>query len=140
LVTSITSFGRSGLSDFLLQRASAVVLGLYALCVVSWLLLNPQASYEELGWYFGSLPMRLFSTLALFSLLAHAWIGMWTVGTDYIRKLMFGRIYHSLPYPGHRPEYQQREVTQKLMFHGRHRYPMVDLSLVSTQLLLLQME
>jgi succinate dehydrogenase / fumarate reductase membrane anchor subunit len=91
LVTTITSFGRSGLSDFLLQRASAVVLGLYALCVVSWLLLNPQASYEELGWYFGSLPMRLFSTLALFSLLAHAWIGMWTVGTDYIRKLMFGK-------------------------------------------------
>tara|TARA_Y100000994_G_C15411758_1_gene326173 strand:- start:109 stop:312 length:204 start_codon:yes stop_codon:yes gene_type:complete len=35
--------------------------------------------------------MRLFSTLALFSLLAHAWIGMWTVGTDYIRKLMFGK-------------------------------------------------
>ena len=70
---------------------SAVVLGLYALCVVSWLLLNPQASYEELGRYFGSLPMRLFSTLALFSLLAHAWIGMWTVGTDYIRKLMFGK-------------------------------------------------
>ena len=37
LVTNVASFGRSGLADFVLQRVSAVVVGLYALCLVGFL-------------------------------------------------------------------------------------------------------
>jgi succinate dehydrogenase / fumarate reductase membrane anchor subunit len=33
----------------------------------------------------------IFSTLAVLSTAAHAWIGMWTIGTDYIRDHYFGR-------------------------------------------------
>lgn len=32
-----------------------------------------------------SMPMRLFSVLAVISLAGHAWVGMWTVFTDYIK-------------------------------------------------------
>ena len=35
--------------------------------------------------------MRMFSTLAMLATAAHAWIGMWTVGTDYMRAHYFGR-------------------------------------------------
>lgn len=31
-----------------------------------------------------SLPMRLFSLVAIIALAGHAWVGMWTVFTDYI--------------------------------------------------------
>ena len=91
MVTSVTSLSRSGLSDFLLQRASAVVLALYAGCVLGWFLVHDGVTHEQLATYFGSMTMRLFSTLALLATVAHGWIGMWTIGTDYVREHYFGR-------------------------------------------------
>ena len=41
MVRAVTSFGRSGLSDWLLQRFTAVVLLAYVLCVGGILLLTP---------------------------------------------------------------------------------------------------
>ncbi len=90
MVTNVTSFGRSGLSDFLVQRVSAVILAVYALCVVGWFLVNPDAAHGDLVRYFSSPSMTVFSTLTIGALAAHAWIGMWTVGTDYIRPHYFG--------------------------------------------------
>ena len=91
MVTNVTSFSRSGLSDFVLQRASAVVLAVYTLCVVGFFLANPDMTFDRLHDYFSSTPMKLFSTLALIATAIHAWIGMWTIGTDYIMPLGFGR-------------------------------------------------
>ena len=36
--------------------------------------------------------MQAFSTMAILSIVAHAWVGMWTIGTDYIRPHYFGGI------------------------------------------------
>ncbi|MCZ6657689.1 MAG: succinate dehydrogenase, hydrophobic membrane anchor protein [Gammaproteobacteria bacterium] len=90
LVTNVTSLTRSGLADFLIQRITAVVLALYTLCVLGFLLVTDNLSHAALVDYFGSMGMRLFSTMAVLSTAAHAWIGMWTVGTDYIRPHYFG--------------------------------------------------
>ena len=90
MVTNVTSFSRSGLSDFVVQRVSAVILAMYALCVSSFLLVNPDPSYQRLIEYFDSPSMVVFSTLAVGSFAAHAWVGLWTVGTDYIRPHYFG--------------------------------------------------
>ena len=90
MVTQVTSFGRSGLSDFVVQRVSAVIIGLYALCVTFFFVANPNVSYEALTGFFGNTSMKVFSTLAVVATAAHAWIGMWTVGTDYIRAHYFG--------------------------------------------------
>ena len=32
-----------------------------------------------------SLPMRLFTLLMILALVGHAWVGMWTVLTDYVK-------------------------------------------------------
>ena len=53
MVTNVTSFSRNGLSDFVLQRVTAVVLAVYTLCVVGWFLANPGTSHAELVGYFG---------------------------------------------------------------------------------------
>ena len=53
MVTNITNFGRSGLSDWLLQRASAVILALYTLFVVGYLLLHPNLDYATWSGLFG---------------------------------------------------------------------------------------
>ncbi|MCE2460234.1 MAG: succinate dehydrogenase, hydrophobic membrane anchor protein [Pseudomonadales bacterium] len=91
LVTNITSFGRSGLADFVLQRVSAVVLGLYALCICGFFATTPHVDHAALVGFLDSLTMKAFTTLAVVALGMHAWIGMWTVGTDYVRRHYFGR-------------------------------------------------
>ena len=91
LVTNVTSFGRSGLADFVLQRATGVVLGLYGLCLVGFFASTPNLDHAALVGFLDSLTMKAFTTLAVVALAMHAWIGMWTVGTDYIRGHYFGR-------------------------------------------------
>ena len=91
MVTSVSSLTHSGVGDFLIQRLSAVVMTVYTLCVVGFFLTHPPMTHLTLVGYFGSLPMVLFSTLLVLSTAAHAWIGMWTIGTDYIRDHYFGK-------------------------------------------------
>jgi len=38
--------------------------------------------------------MRIFSLLALLSIAAHAWIGLWTVATDYIKPTGTRLVFH----------------------------------------------
>jgi succinate dehydrogenase / fumarate reductase membrane anchor subunit len=92
VVTNAASPGRRGLVDFLVQRVSAVILGLFALCVGGWFAVNPGAGHSELAGYLGAPVMMVFASVAVASLIAHTWIGMWTVGTDYLRPHYFGRI------------------------------------------------
>ncbi|MDW5377045.1 succinate dehydrogenase, hydrophobic membrane anchor protein [Halomonas sp. HP20-15] len=85
MVTNITNFGRSGLSDWLIQRVSAIILALYTLFMVGYLLLHPGLDYATWNGLFAQTWMRIFSLLAFVSLAAHAWIGLWIVITDYIK-------------------------------------------------------
>ncbi|EAT13609.1 succinate dehydrogenase, hydrophobic membrane anchor protein [Bermanella marisrubri] len=82
---SVTNFSRSGLSDWLIQRVSAVILALYTVFIVGFLLANPDLDYAQWKEFFSSNAVRIFSLLALISTVAHAWIGMWTVATDYFK-------------------------------------------------------
>jgi succinate dehydrogenase / fumarate reductase, membrane anchor subunit len=90
VVTNVTSFGRSGLSDFVVQRVSAVIIAVYVLCLAGFFVANPNVGFDALSGFFRSMPMKMFSTLAVLATAAHAWIGMWTIGTDYIRGHYFG--------------------------------------------------
>ena len=91
LVVNATSFSRSGLSDFLLQRVTAIVLGLYALCIVGFLIANPDLDQIQWVSYMTSPAMLVFGTLAILSFAIHVWIGMWTVGTDYLSEHKMGK-------------------------------------------------
>ncbi len=85
MVTAVTSFGRSGLSDWLVQRVSAVILGIYILFMVAYLLLNPDIEFAQWQALFNNTSMRIFSLMALLSLGAHCWIGLWSISTDYLK-------------------------------------------------------
>jgi len=91
MVTAVTSFGRSGLYDWLIQRITAVVLAIYTFFVVGYVIANPELSYAQWHGLFGHFWVRLFSLLALLSAAAHAWIGLWSVLTDYVTPLTLGR-------------------------------------------------
>lgn len=90
MVTSVTSLGRSGLYDWLVQRVSAVILLAWFLCIGGTILGQPDMTYEYWKTVFSSTPMRIFTLLALVSLVAHAWVGLWSVITDYLTERMLG--------------------------------------------------
>lgn len=90
MVTSVTSFGRSGLYDWLIQRVSAVVLAAYTLFLTAYLIMNPELTYEQWSDLFSQLWMRVFSLAALLSFVTHAWIGLWSVVTDYLTERLLG--------------------------------------------------
>ncbi len=91
MVTNTTSLGRSGLADWLIQRLSALVLLAYTLWVAAGVLLLPELNHENWRLLFAAPAMRIFSLAALLALCAHAWIGVWTVSTDYLTEAHLGR-------------------------------------------------
>ena len=89
-VTSIASLGRNGLYDWVMQRISALVLSAYFIFLFVYLVINPDLTYQEWSGLFSQLWMQVFSTISLFMLLAHVWIGTWGVFTDYITPRLMG--------------------------------------------------
>ena len=90
MVSSVTSFGRSGLSDWLLQRVTAVIIAAYTLFMVVYLLAADGLTYSQWVALHQSLWMRLFSLFAVLSVAIHAWIGLWSVLTDYVTVRLLG--------------------------------------------------
>jgi succinate dehydrogenase / fumarate reductase membrane anchor subunit len=73
-------------SDWLVQRLSAVILGVYSVFMVVYLLLNPSMEFSQWQALFSGTSMRIFSLMALLSLGAHCWIGLWSISTDYLKR------------------------------------------------------
>lgn len=90
MVTTVTSFGRSGLSDWLIQRVTGVVIASYFLFMVGYLCTHKGLDYSTWHALHQITCMKIFNTVTLLSVVAHAWIGIWVVLTDYITVRLLG--------------------------------------------------
>ena len=74
-----------GLSDWLMQRITALAVGLYTLLLLSILLFKP--GLDLAGWQhiFRGTLFRIATFVALVSTFLHAWVGMRDIIMDYIR-------------------------------------------------------
>jgi len=90
MVTAVTTFGRSGLSDWVLQRFTALLLAAYTLFIVGFLLANPDLTYEQWSELYSCVAMRIFSFIVLLMIVIHGWIGLWVVLTDYVTTRLMG--------------------------------------------------
>ena len=88
-VKSATGLTGSGTRDWVIQRISAAILALYSIVMMGFFLSHALTSdpitYGEWVRFIMSMPMRLFSFLAIVALAGHAWVGMWTIFTDYVK-------------------------------------------------------
>lgn len=84
MVDNVTSLSRSGLSDWVIQRVTAIVLGLYIIFLFGYFVMHPQLDFTTWKALFSCNVFRIISFLAFFSLVLHTWVGIWTVLTDYI--------------------------------------------------------
>ncbi|MGV7961440.1 succinate dehydrogenase membrane anchor subunit [Photorhabdus tasmaniensis] len=87
MVSNASALGRTGIHDWLLLRASAIIIVLYVLYMLGFVAITSDITYEVWRGFFSSSITKVFTVLALFSILAHAWIGMWQVLTDYVKPL-----------------------------------------------------
>ncbi len=91
MVTSVSSLGRSGVFDWLVQRVSAVVLLAWFVFVGIYLATHSSLTFEQWTNLFNLTGMRIFTLGAILALCAHAWVGMWTISTDYLTPAMLGK-------------------------------------------------
>ena len=90
MVTNATNLSRSGLRAWIIQRVSAVILGAFFLFILIYIFCHPGIDYATWKNLFSLTWVRIFTFLALLSMVAHAWIGIWTISTDYITSRMHG--------------------------------------------------
>lgn len=87
---SATNFSKNGISDWLAQRVSAYVLGVYFVVVLGFLVCQAPVDFAQWQAFMTSTAMRYFTLVSLLALAAHAWIGIWTVLTDYVTERQMG--------------------------------------------------
>lgn len=84
MVNSSTSVNRRGLSDWLIQRFSAVYMVCFLAGLIVFFITHPALSYTEWHNLFSGICIKTLTLLFFVSLLLHAWVGIWTVLTDYV--------------------------------------------------------
>jgi succinate dehydrogenase / fumarate reductase membrane anchor subunit len=82
------SLSGSGSRDWLVQRFTAVFLAIYTIYIFIFILRHPDFSYDAWLGLFSRPFMQLSTLFALFSVALHAWVGLWTVLTDYVKPLI----------------------------------------------------
>ncbi|MDH4234879.1 MAG: succinate dehydrogenase, hydrophobic membrane anchor protein [Gallionella sp.] len=85
-----------GLRDWLIQRISAVVMGVYTLTLAVYLLMQPRVDYDVWTGLFSSLAVRTFTLLFLMCLFFHAWIGIRDIVMDYVKPASVRLVIHVL--------------------------------------------
>ncbi|MDY7025047.1 MAG: succinate dehydrogenase, hydrophobic membrane anchor protein [Pseudomonadota bacterium] len=89
-IKSVTSLTRTGTGDWIAQRLSAIILALYSVFIVGYLIGN-NPSFEQWTALFDCGWMKLATLAAIAAFGAHAWVGLWTVFSDYVNERQMGK-------------------------------------------------
>ena len=76
---------RSGVVEWLIQRITALMIGVYAIFIVAFWWMHAPMTFSTWQALWAHTSMRWASLLVMVALLWHAWIGLWTVLTDYVK-------------------------------------------------------
>lgn len=85
MVAIVTGLGKSGLQEWLIQRVTAVILFFYCIFIFYFFIFNQNINYEILNIFFDNISVKVFTLISILSLSAHAWVGLWTILTDYVK-------------------------------------------------------
>ncbi|WP_039669845.1 succinate dehydrogenase, hydrophobic membrane anchor protein [Coxiella endosymbiont of Amblyomma americanum] len=74
-----------GYRNWCVQRITACLGGIYTVFVIIFLVTHHPISYAEWNNLFTHTTMKIFTLSVVLSMLWHAWIGVWTIITDYVK-------------------------------------------------------
>ncbi len=92
MVRNILALTGSGVRDWLIQRVTALLILAYVITLVTYVVQHAPLTYAAWHQFFACHVVKIVTTLILLSVVWHAWIGMWTVFTDYIKPRMLRRV------------------------------------------------
>ena len=78
------------------QRYSSILILIYVAYIFCFLFSNGQISYFDWTMFILSFEMRAFTSLISLLIILHSFIGLWTVGTDYLTKRTLGFLNKSV--------------------------------------------
>ncbi|MBN9288754.1 MAG: succinate dehydrogenase, hydrophobic membrane anchor protein [Gammaproteobacteria bacterium] len=81
------SLGGTGSRDWLVQRFTAIFLAIYTIFLFLFVVRHPDIAYGDWLNLFSQPLMQISTLFALVCIAFHAWIGLWTVLTDYVKPL-----------------------------------------------------
>lgn len=85
MVKSVLGVNHQGLRDWLVQRVSAVVMAIYSVSMIAYFLITPSIDFVSWHALFAHASVKIATILFVAALLFHAWVGMWTIFTDYVK-------------------------------------------------------
>lgn len=85
MVTNVTSLTGNGLKDWLIQRVTAIYFAVYSIFLICFLLTHSNLNFEQWHTLCAHGLFQIATAIALLALSLHAWIGIWTVTTDYMK-------------------------------------------------------
>lgn len=92
----VVKTSHNGLRDWLVQRISALVIGAYLIFILGYLLANQPIYFAQWHDLFSGVLMKTATLLVIIAIVWHAWIGLWTVLTDYVKNSLLRLIVQSL--------------------------------------------
>ena len=96
MVKSVLSVKHQGLHDWAIQRISAIVMAVYSLGLMTYFVTHSGLSFAEWHTLFSQTWVKVCTLLFTFALLYHAWVGMWTIFTDYVKPFALRAVLHVL--------------------------------------------
>lgn len=81
-----------GVHEWLLVRCSAILILVYLIYLAYFIFFNTSLSYSEWCNFFSNKTIKICSTLTLFAMLSHTWVGMHHILEDYIKKYILKKL------------------------------------------------
>lgn len=85
MVKTVLSVTHQGLREWAIQRVSAIVMAIYSIGLIAYIVCHPGLSFAEWHSVFAQTWVKIATILFLLAIMYHAWIGVWTIFTDYIK-------------------------------------------------------
>lgn len=80
----VSSVNHRGFWDWIIQRVSAVLIGAYAIFLLAYFMTYQPIYFAQWSNLYHHIFMKIITFIVIVSVLWHAWIGLWTVLTDYV--------------------------------------------------------
>lgn len=96
MVKSVLGVSHQGLRDWVIQRLSAVYMAIYFTAMIVYFACHSGLTFAQWHGLFAFVPMKIATMILVVGLLFHAWIGIWTIFTDYIKAPILRAVLNSL--------------------------------------------
>jgi succinate dehydrogenase / fumarate reductase membrane anchor subunit len=92
MVKSVLGVSHRGLTEWLFQRVTAILMVIYTVGLVAFMMGHSPLEYSQWHDLFSNIGIKIATLLLVLSLLYHAWVGIWTVLTDYVKPFVLSLV------------------------------------------------